>query len=57
MDYMRLKSGTDVRGVAIETAEGGPVTLTDEAVIDIARAFLVWCEKQIGRASCRERVS
>ena len=41
MDYMRLKSGTDVRGAAIETAEGGPVTLTDEAVIDIARAFLV----------------
>ncbi len=47
MDHMRLKSGTDVRGVAIETAEGGPVTLTDEAVIDIARAFLVWCEKHL----------
>ena len=47
MDYMRLKSGTDVRGASIETAEGGPVTLTDEAVIDIARAFLVWCEKHL----------
>lgn len=47
MDYLYLKSGTDVRGVAIETPEGGPVQLTDGAVADIARAFLVWCEKRL----------
>lgn len=47
MDYMYLKSGTDVRGAAIETPEGGPVQLTDEAVGDIARAFLVWCERHM----------
>lgn len=44
---MYLKSGTDVRGTAIETPEGGPVQLTDRAVGDIARAFLVWCEKRL----------
>ncbi len=47
MDYMKLKSGTDVRGVAIETEAGGPVELTDRAVTDIARAFLVWCERRL----------
>ena len=47
MDYMYLKSGTDVRGTAIETPEGGPVQLTDEAVAGIARAFLVWCERHM----------
>ncbi len=47
MDYMYLKSGTDVRGTAIETPEGGPVQLTDETVADIARAFLVWCERHM----------
>ena len=44
---MYLKSGTDVRGTAIETPEGGPVQLTDEAVAGIARAFLVWCERHM----------
>lgn len=44
---MHLKSGTDVRGTAIETPESGPVELTDEAVGDIARSFLVWCEKHL----------
>jgi len=43
LDYLYLKSGTDVRGTAIETPDGGPVQLTDQAVTDIARAFLVWC--------------
>ncbi len=46
MDYLSLKSGTDVRGAAIETP-GAPVQLTDRAVGDIASAFLVWCEKRL----------
>ncbi|MDE6058561.1 MAG: phosphomannomutase/phosphoglucomutase [Clostridia bacterium] len=40
-DFLRLKNGTDVRGTAIE-AENDPVTLTDEAVYEIARAFCLW---------------
>lgn len=41
MDYRTLKSGSDIRGVAIAT-KGSDVTLTDRAVSDIVRAFVVW---------------
>lgn len=47
MDYLKLKSGTDVRGTAIETSEEGPVQLTDQAVRAIGSAFLVWCERHL----------
>ncbi len=40
-DYLALKNGTDVRGTAI-AAEGDPVTLTDEVVETIGRAFCIW---------------
>lgn len=36
----QLKSGTDVRGVAV--GDFSPVTLTDEAVVKISRAFVKW---------------
>ena len=36
----QLKSGTDVRGIAV--GDLSPVTLTDEAVISISRAFIKW---------------
>lgn len=39
-DLMKLKSGTDVRGVAIEACS--PVTLTDEAVDLISKGFVKW---------------
>ena len=41
MDYSSLKSGTDIRGVA-SSLGGKEVNLTDEAVYDIAAAFVVW---------------
>lgn len=41
MDYLSLKSGTDVRGVASDIF-GGNVNLTDEAVSDITYAFVCW---------------
>ena len=41
-DYLRLKNGSDVRGVAIDGVEGEPVTLTEEAAENIAKAFCVW---------------
>lgn len=37
-EFLKLKNGTDVRGTAI-AAEGDAVTLTDEAVTKIAKAF------------------
>ena len=51
MEYSKLKSGTDIRGVAVEGVPGEPVTLTDEVVETIAAAFLVWCEKHLGKAA------
>ena len=39
--YLPLKNGTDIRGTAIEQPDD-PVTLTDEAVSDIAKAFCLW---------------
>lgn len=50
MEYLKLKSGTDIRGVA---SEGGPepVTLTDEAIEAIGASFLVWCEKKLKKKS------
>ncbi len=49
-NYVKLKSGTDVRGVAV--CGGLPLTLTDEAVCDITRAVVIWfkgkfCDKKL----------
>ncbi len=38
-EYLSLRNGTDVRGIASEGVEGEPVTLTAEAVENIAKAF------------------
>jgi len=47
LDLKKLKSGTDIRGTAVDTEQYGPMELTDEAVKAIARAFLVWREKRV----------
>ncbi len=57
MDYLKLKSGTDIRGVASENPQNQPVTLTDETVEAIARAFLCWCEKHLGRPAKGLRIA
>ncbi len=41
-DYLELQNGTDVRGVATEGVANEPVTLTNEAAANIAKAFCVW---------------
>ncbi len=43
-----LKSGTDIRGVAMENNFGEPVQLTDETVRRIAGGFLCWLEECLG---------
>ena len=40
--YKQFKSGTDIRGVAVEGVEGQPVNLTDEAVRNMADGFVLW---------------
>ena len=49
-DFLNLRNGTDVRGTAIAGVENDPVTLTDEAVGAIARAFFVWAARKTGKA-------
>lgn len=47
---LQLKNGTDIRGTAIG-AQNDPVTLTDEAVSAIAKAFCVWAAKKTGTSA------
>ncbi len=56
MDYLKLKSGTDIRGVASEGG-GEPVTLTDEAVEDMISSFLAWCEKKLGKPAAELKIA
>lgn len=49
-ELLKLKNGTDVRGTAIAGVKGDDVTLTDEAVLLIARAFTVWTKAKTGVA-------
>ena len=44
-EFLALKNGTDVRGTAID-APNDPVTLTDEAVLAIAKAFCAWLQNR-----------
>ena len=46
-DFKKLKSGSDIRGIASDIFK--PITLTDEAVYRIVRAFIAWFEKKYAR--------
>ena len=48
-DFERLKSGSDVRGAAIERTAGEGIDLTDEAVGAIVRAYCVWFSQKYGK--------
>ncbi|MBP5288776.1 MAG: phosphomannomutase/phosphoglucomutase [Clostridia bacterium] len=47
--WKHLKSGTDIRGVALEGVQGQPVDLTEEAVRAIASAFLLFLREKTGK--------
>ena len=48
-EFLSLRNGTDVRGTALPGVPGDPVTLTDEAVSAIAKAFFVWAAEKTGK--------
>jgi len=50
-EYLRLRNGTDVRGVAVDGVAGEPVTLTEETVENIAKAFCVWLVSHTGKTT------
>ena len=57
MEYSKLKSGTDIRGVAVEGVPGEPVNLTDEVIETIAAAFLVWVERRLQQKAAGLKVA
>ncbi len=54
-DYKKLKSGTDIRGVAVQT-EAHAVELTDKAVYDLTGGFCVWLKANGVAAGARVAV-
>ncbi|MGN0808302.1 MAG: phosphomannomutase/phosphoglucomutase [Candidatus Coproplasma sp.] len=50
--YKHLKSGSDIRGVAVAT-EFDEITLTREALGDITRAFLKWLSFKSGKKALK----
>lgn len=53
LDYLALKNGSDVRGIATEGVAGQPVNLTEETVENIAKAFCVWLVSRTGKTTVR----
>ncbi|MBR3300873.1 MAG: phosphomannomutase/phosphoglucomutase, partial [Clostridia bacterium] len=56
MDYKFLKSGTDIRGYASDLG-GKAVELTDEAVYDIAAAFVSFVVNRANKPSGELKIS
>lgn len=54
--YDFLKSGTDVRGVAVEY-DGKPIDLTDEAVYDISASFVAFLIDKTGKKAEEIKIS
>ncbi len=48
-DYLNLRNGTDVRGVAVDGVKGEPITLTPAAAQNIVAAFCRWLSAKMGK--------
>lgn len=55
--YKQFKSGTDIRGVASEGVEGEPLSLTNEAVKNMAGGFALWLSEKTGKKTCDLKIS
>jgi len=53
MEYRKLQNGSDIRGVAMEGVEGQPLNLTDEAVTNIAKAFVLFLQEKFSKSDLR----
>ncbi len=54
--WSTLKSGTDIRGVAVEGA-GHEVNLTDDTVKAIVNGFILWLSKKTGKTGSEMKIS
>ena len=55
-DYLKLRNGSGVRGIATENDENQTVTLTQEVAENIAKAFCVWLITRTGKTQVRVAV-
>jgi phosphomannomutase len=55
--YKNFKSGTDIRGVALEGVEGQSVNLTNEVVASMANGFVLWLSDKVGKPANELTVS
>ena len=55
--YKGFKSGTDIRGVAVEGVKGQNVNLTDDVVRSMAQGFVLWLGKKVGKSASELTVS
>lgn len=55
--WKHFKSGTDIRGVAMDGVEGQPLDLTDQVVERIAGAFALWLSQKAGKPADQLSVS
>ncbi len=55
--YKQFKSGTDIRGVAVDGVEGEPLNMTDEAVEAMSAGFLTWLCKKVNKKTSELTVS
>ena len=53
MEYRKLQNGSDIRGVAMEGVEGQPVNLTEEAVENIAKAFVLYLQEKFNKSDLK----
>lgn len=54
--WSALKSGTDIRGVAVENA-GYEVNITDETVTAMVNGFIIWLSKKTGKKPAELKIS
>ena len=55
--YKNFKSGTDIRGVALEGVEGQSINLTDEVVAAMANGFALWLSEKVNKPCDKLTVS
>ncbi len=53
----KLQNGSDVRGVALPTPDGGPVTLSVQTACRIARGFVRWLAARAGKPAAALRLA
>lgn len=55
--WKQFKSGTDIRGVAVDGVEGQKVNLTDENITAITEGFVRWLCDKTGKSSDKLQIS